>query len=240
MARRPDYFFMTTEFIYLHGFASGPGSKKACAFKDCFERAGLPLTIPDLQQGDFENLTLIKQVSLVQSIIDKKPGTRFALIGSSMGAYIAALTAETRKEIKALYLMAPGFNFLNRWMENMGWDKNRLGEIQDLIRVFHYSYNAEVTLNTGLFRDAMYWDSLPLIRNIPTRLVHGLHDETVDIQESRGFAESRPWCELKELDSDHGLLSCIDWIVGDCMEFFRFKGLIDGKTSRGQIIRADK
>ena len=190
-------------------------------FKDRFEKARLPLTIPDLQQGNFENLTLTNQVSLVQSIIDGKPGARFALIGSSMGGYVAALTAETRKEIEALYLMAPGFNFLNRWMENMGWDKNSFSSTPDLIRVFHYSYNREVTLNTHLFRDAMRWDSLPLIRNIPIRVVHGIHDETINIQESRDFAGSRPWCQLKELDSDHGLFSCIDWIIDDCMKFFR-------------------
>ena len=212
---------MMTEFIYLHGFASGPGSQKARVFKDRFKKARLPLTIPDLQQGNFENLTLTNQVSLVQSIIDGKPGARFALIGSSMGGYVAALTAETRKEIEALYLMAPGFNFLNRWMENMGWDKNSFSSTPDLIRVFHYSYNKEVTLNTHLFRDAMHWDSLPLIRNIPIRVVHGIHDETINIQESRDFVRSRPWCQLKELDSDHGLFSCIDWIIDVCMKFFR-------------------
>jgi len=190
-------------------------------FKDRFEKARLPLTIPDLQQGNFENLTLTNQVSLVQSIIDGKPGARFALIGSSMGGYVAALAAETRKEIEALYLMAPGFNFLNRWIENMGWDKNSFSSTPDLIRIFHYSFNREVTLNTDLFRDAIQWDSLPLIRDIPIRVVHGIHDETINIQESRDFARSRPWCQLKELDSDHGLFSCIDWIIDDCMKFFR-------------------
>ena len=189
-------------------------------FKDRFEKARLPLTIPDLQQGNFENLTLTQRIPLVQIAIDGKPVIRFALIGSSMGGYVAALTAETRKEIEALYLMAPGFNFLNRWMENMGWDKNSFSSTPDLIRVFHYSYNREVTLNTHLFRDAMHWDSLPLIRNIPIRVVHGIHDETINIQESRDFAGSRPWCQLKELDSDHGLFSCIDWIIDDCMKFF--------------------
>ena len=218
-----------TEFIYLHGFASGPGSQKARIFKIHFEKAHLSITIPDLQQGDFENMTLTKQISLVQSIIDGKPGVDFALIGSSMGAYIAGLLAETRKEIKALYLMAPGFNFLNRWMENMGWDKDSLSSTPDLIRVFHYSYNREVNLSTDLFRDAINWDSLLLTRNIPIRIVHGLHDETVNIQESRDFAGPRSWCQLKELDSDHGLLSSIDWIVMDCMEFFRLKNLIDVK-----------
>jgi uncharacterized protein len=217
-----------TEFIYLHGFASGPDSKKACIFKNHFERSGLSLTIPDLQQGDFENLTITKQVSLVQSIIDSKPSSCFALIGSSMGAYIATLSSETRKEIKALYLMAPGFNFINRWMQNMGWNKNCLDSIQDLIQVYHYGYNTQVGLNTNLFRDAECWGRLPLNCNIPTRIVHGIHDETVNIQESRNFASLHPICELKELDSDHSLLSCISWIVEDCMGFFKSMNLIEG------------
>ena len=218
-----------TEFIYLHGFASGPGSQKAFIFKNNFDKFNLSITIPDLQQGDFENMTLTKQISLVQNIIDGNPGIDVALIGSSMGAYIGALIAETRKEIKALYLMAPGFNFLNRWMENMGWDKNSLFATPDFIQVYHYSYNRVVSLNTNLFRDAVKWDSLLLTRNIPIRIVHGLHDETVSIQESRDFSGSRPWCQIKELDSDHGLLSCIDWIIADCMRFFRLNNLIDEK-----------
>jgi hypothetical protein len=218
-----------TEFIYLHGFASGPGSQKACIFKNNFEKFNLSITIPDMQQGDFENMTLTKQISLVQNIIDGKSGVDIALIGSSMGAYIAALIAETRKEIKALYLMAPGFNFLNRWMENMAWDKNSLFATPDFIQVYHYGYNREVSLNTNMFRDAVKWDSLLLTRNIPICIVHGLHDETVSIQESRDFSVSRPWCQIKELDSDHGLLSCIDWIVADCMKFFRLNNVIDEK-----------
>ena len=212
-----------TEFIYLHGFASGPGSQKACIFKDHFEKAHLSITIPDLQQGDFKNLTMTKQVSLVQSIINGKPDVDFVLIGSSMGAYIAALLAETQKEVKALYLMAPGFNFLNRWMEAMGWDKNSFASTPDFIRVFHYGYNKEVNLNTELFHDAIKWESMPLTRNIPTRIVHGLHDETVNIRESRNFSELCPWCYLVELDSDHGLLSSIDWVVSDCIEFFKLR-----------------
>jgi uncharacterized protein len=213
------------EFIYLHGFASGPNSQKACVFKERFKKAGLPLVIPDLQEGDFENLTLTSQISVVQKIIDGKSGVRFALIGSSMGGYVAALTAETRKEIEAIYLMAPGFNFLNRWEKNMGWEKNC--SIPDLIQVFHYRYNKEMTLKTGLFRDAISWDSIPLMRCIPIRVVHGIHDETVDIQESRDFARSRPWCQLKELESDHGLISCIDWIVDDSIKFFSDSHIIN-------------
>ena len=46
-----------TEFIYLHGFASGPNSNKANAFKKRFEELKVPICVPDLQENDFENLT---------------------------------------------------------------------------------------------------------------------------------------------------------------------------------------
>ena len=64
-----------------------------------------------------------------------------------MGGYLATLTAQTRDTIKAIYLMAPGFNFLERWQKKL---KNSQVE-GPLIPVFHYRYNKEVFLNTNLF-----------------------------------------------------------------------------------------
>ncbi len=211
-----------TEFIYLHGFASGPNSNKARVFKKRFEELKIPFHIPDLQEDDFENLTLSRQVKLVQEIIDRDRHKNFCLIGSSMGGYLASLIAQTRESVKAQYLMAPGFNFLNRWREKLDLSQTT----QDLIPVFHYRYNKEVFLNTYLFQDAEIWESLPFERKIPTLIVHGLHDETIDIEESRNFVSEHPGCQLKELDSDHGLLSCIDWIVEDCLGFFKGQGLL--------------
>ena len=211
-----------TEFIYLHGFASGPNSSKAQAFKKRFEKLDITFHVPDLQEGDFENLTLSGQIRLVQNIIDKDKRKKFGLIGSSMGGYLASLIAQTRDSVKALYLMAPGFNFLNRWREKLNLSKTT----QDLIPVFHYRYNKEVLLNTYLFRDAETWESLPFERKVPTLIVHGLHDTTVNILESRNFVSNHPGCELKELDSDHGLLSCVDWIVEDCLRFFQNQRLL--------------
>ena len=211
-----------TEFIYLHGFASGPGSNKAKAFKKRFDELGISIHVPDLQQGDFENLTLTGQIELVQGIIDKKKDKSFGLIGSSMGGYLASLIAQTRESVKALFLMAPGFNFLNRWRKKLDISKTK----DELIPVFHYRYNKEVTLNTYLFRDAETWESLPLERKIPTFIVHGLHDETIDIEESRNFVREKSFCSLKELDSDHGLLSCIDSIIEDSLGFFKQQNLL--------------
>ena len=211
-----------TEFIYLHGFASGPNSSKAQAFKKRFEKLDITFHVPDLQEGDFENLTLSGQIRLVQNIIDRDKTKKFGLIGSSMGGYLASLIGQTRDSVKALYLMAPGFNFLNRWRKTLDLSKTT----QDLIPVFHYRYNKEVLLNTYLFRDAETWESLPFERKVPTLIVHGLHDTTVNILESRNFVSNHPGCELKELDSDHGLLSCVDWIVEDCLRFFQNQRLL--------------
>ena len=211
-----------TEFIYLHGFASGPNSSKAQAFKKRFEKLKITFHVPDLQEDDFENLTLSRQIRLVQNIIDRDKRKKFGLIGSSMGGYLASLIGQTRDSVKALYLMAPGFNFLNRWRKTLDLSKTT----QDLIPVFHYRYNKEVLLNTYLFSDAETWESLPFKRKIPTLIVHGLHDKTVNILESRNFVSKHPGCELKELDSDHGLLSAIDWIIEDCIDFFKKQNLL--------------
>ena len=116
-----------TEFVYLHGFASSPSSKKATAFKNKFKEVGVTLNTPDLEGGNFENMTLTSQVKIVLDLLDQFQCKKVCLIGSSMGGYLATLVAQRRVEIKATYLMAPGFNFLERWMRSLklDWGKVR-------------------------------------------------------------------------------------------------------------------
>ena len=55
--------------IYLHGFASGPGSKKAAFF-----RQRLPeMELPDLAQGDFEHITIAGQLRLIDRLAAGQP-----------------------------------------------------------------------------------------------------------------------------------------------------------------------
>lgn len=213
---------MTIQFIYLHGFASSPQSQKATAFTKRFAELGLPLTVPDLEGGDFKHLTISRQLRIIEQTLDSYPEASFALIGSSMGGYLAALTAQIRPEVKGAYLMCPGFNFMKRWRSALS------GEIQGagLIRVFNYRYNRIMELDLGLFEDAKKWEWVVHERPVPTRIVHGIHDDIVDIGESRNFARKHPWTSMKEVDSDHGLLSHLDWIINDCLNFFSAQGLL--------------
>jgi len=216
---------MTIQFIYLHGFASSPQSQKATAFIKRFAALGLPLTVPDLEGGDFKHLTISRQLRIIEKTLDSFPVASFALIGSSMGGYLAALTAQIRHEVKGAYLMCPGFNFIQRWRSALSEEIQKAGGA-GLIRVFNYRYNKTMELDVGIFEDAEQWEGVEFGRPVPTRIVHGIHDDTVDIGESRDFARNHRWASLKEVDSDHGLLSHLDWILDDCLDFFSVQGLL--------------
>jgi hypothetical protein len=142
-----------------------------------------------------------------------------------MGGYLAALTAQNRSDVKGAYLMCPGFNFIKRWRSALSKEIQEEGGA-GLIRVFNYRYNKTMELDLGLFKDAEKWERVQYERPVSTRIVHGIHDDTVDIGESRNFARNHPWISLKEVDSDHGLLSHLDWILDDCLDFFSVQGLL--------------
>ena len=215
-----------TEFVYLHGFASGPSSKKATAFKNKFKKIGVSLNTPDLEGGNFESMTLTSQFNIVLDLLEQFQSKKVCLIGSSMGGYLATLVAQRREEIKATYLMAPGFNFLERWMGSLKLDYDDEICWEPKFQIFHYRYDENKYIRTDILKDAKNWRSFGFKREVPSRIVHGIYDEVVPIAESKKFISSRPWCSLKELDSDHGLLSHLHWVVDDCMLFFKRLGFL--------------
>lgn len=217
---------MPTQFIYLHGFASSPQSHKATAFRKRFDALGVPLIVPDLEDGDFTHLTISSQMRVIRKTLDAISHDSLALIGSSMGGYLAALTGQLVPQVKGLYLMCPGFNVVQRWRSMLADEIRQAEQREGLIRVFNYRYNKTMDLDLGLFADAEQWDNTIFDRPVPTRMVHGIHDDTVDIGESRNFVQSHPWASLKEVNSDHGLLSHLDWIIDDCLKFFTKHSLL--------------
>ncbi len=75
---------MASRVIYLHGFASGPGSRKAQLFLRRFAERGVSLEIPDLAAGDFEHLTISGQLAVIETVAR---GEAVSLMGSSLGGY---------------------------------------------------------------------------------------------------------------------------------------------------------
>jgi uncharacterized protein len=104
------------DYIYLHGFASSPNSAKAKYFYSAFAELGINLKIPDLNGGNFSQLTITRQIEQVLAQFPPFP-TPVTLIGSSLGGFTAALIAEKSLQVQRLVLLAPAFEFLLHWLQ---------------------------------------------------------------------------------------------------------------------------
>ena len=116
-------------YIYLHGFASAPSSFKARYFKNKLDSS--EVIVPDLNQDDFYNLTLSRQIQQVGEIIESI-NREIIVFGSSMGGLTALLLAEKYPSISKLVLMAPAFRMSELWVNG---DKARLQEEVKLLEV---------------------------------------------------------------------------------------------------------
>jgi uncharacterized protein len=188
-------------YFYLHGFASGIGSHKATFFRDRFANLGIPLLIPDLNQGDFFHLSLSRQI---QQVADQLPDQPVTLIGSSFGGLTAAWVAENHLPVRRLILLAPAFRFLDHWLPKLG---NQLQDWKNTgaIAVYHYTQARSLPLSYAFVTDLANYPDAQLQRPVETLIVHGCQDEVIPISASQEYARLRPWVKLLECKSDHGL-----------------------------------
>jgi uncharacterized protein len=193
-------------FVYLHGFASSPSSRKARFFQKRFRELGIGLEVPDLAEGDFRNLTLTKQLEVIAQVSRYEP---VSLIGSSMGGYLAALYAARHAEVKKVVLLAPAFSFASRWPETLGEATMHRWKSTNTLKVFHYSEGREVELGYQLIEDALQYEDYPEFAQ-PALIFQGRRDAVVPPAYAVTFAERHPNARLILLDSDHDLVDVLD------------------------------
>ena len=190
-------------YFYFHGFASSPKSRKAQYLSDRLTEHGWTLEIPDFNQGDFSSLTLTRQLGQVTDLLGSD---RAVLLGSSFGGLTAAYLGDhLGNQIAHLILLAPAFGFPQRWRDRLSPEKQQQWENSGELMVYHYGEGQELPLNYSFWEDAQQYDWTQLSNQIPTQIFHGVNDNSVPIEYSRQYAADRPWVELTELDSDHGL-----------------------------------
>jgi pimeloyl-ACP methyl ester carboxylesterase len=203
--------------LYLHGFASSPGSRKAQFFAGKLRELGFNVEVPDLAKGCFEQLTISGQLKLIETLSRTEP---LILIGSSLGGYLAALYAARHAEVDRLILLAPAFGFHQLWTAEMGPDRLAEWRSHGVIPVFHYGEQREVPLGFQLMEDASRFEPFPDFHQ-PALIFHGNQDSSVPVQQSLAFVRDHTNARLVRLESGHDLIDVLEPIWKECETFVK-------------------
>lgn len=221
---------MAAHVFYLHGFASSAKSSKAAFFARKLEELGHRLHTPDFNEPEFSTLTVTRMVDQVVNAMDALPPGRAALIGSSLGAFVAVQTALRRPgQVDRLVLLAPALDFSGHRVRDLGdrgldeWQRtNRLD-------VFHYGYGRIIPVHYDLYTDANRYDCAGAQLSMPIQVFQGRRDGAVDPDSVERWARQRPNVELHMLDDDHQLLGSLEVIWENAA---RFLGLAEESGHR--------
>lgn len=197
-----------SRFIYLHGFASSPKSAKAVFFSERLRRLGHDVLIPDLEEDDFQGLTITRQLAVVRRALATLSGP-CCLIGSSMGGYLATLAAQGEPRVERLVLMAPAMDMRARWAVRFGADKLAYWKAKGAAPYYHHAHREQRLIGYGLYDDMANHDSNPAV-HVPTLAFMGRNDETVEPEAVEKWAAAQPLVQLRWLDSGHELVDQLE------------------------------
>ena len=205
--------------VYLHGFASGPSSGKARFFSSRFAEQHVPIQVPALDEGNFRELTITRQLAVIDRAVG---GKKAILMGSSLGGYLAALYASTHVEIERLVLLAPAFRFPARWRERYATELDRWKR-EGSLPFYHYAAQTELPLGYQFVQDAAQYPDEPEFHQ-PALILHGSRDPVVPASISSALAARHPNVSLRLFDSGHELTDVLDPMWAEVHRFL-FQGL---------------
>jgi pimeloyl-ACP methyl ester carboxylesterase len=204
--------------LYLHGFASGPSSHKATVLSGRFRALGVPMEIPDLTPGadGFERSSPSSMLEVARAALARgKPP--HAIIGSSLGGYLAALLASRDPSIERLFLMAPAFRLFERWEKRLGPAELERWRREGLV-THHFASSRDRRLGWQFFEDAHALPPFPEV-GVPTLCIAGRRDETVPPADVAAFVARTPTARLVEVDDGHELAASLDRIFDEARAF---------------------
>jgi pimeloyl-ACP methyl ester carboxylesterase len=211
--------------IYLHGFASSPLSTKGTFLATKLRQVGITAQSPDFNEPDFSTLTITRMLDQAAEAIDRADGP-VALIGSSLGGFVAVLTAIAHPDrVQRLVLLAPALDFSSNRLRDLGDRGLDDWKTSGQLNILHYGYGRVVPVHYDLYTDACTYDSLDVRPAMPILIFQGRRDTAVSPVAVEEWARSRPNVELHMLDDDHQLTASLDYIWS---ETERFLGLRAG------------
>jgi uncharacterized protein len=197
-------------YLYLHGFASSPQSGKAQFLRTQFAQLGLTLDLPDLNLGNFGKTTLTQQLNFLNSHYGHSP---LAVIGSSLGGYLALQMAIANPQIQKIILLAPAFKFSHTFEQGLGAEAIAQWQATGTKEFYHYSFKQNIPLDYEFLIDARTYLDKTLNRKLPILIIHGNHDDVVPPLLSQEFSQEFSYpITLEIVESDHSLSNVMDLI----------------------------
>lgn len=201
--------------VYLHGFASSPASGKAQRFRQAAEARGWSFACPDLNLPSFETLTVTRMLEQTRDAIEATGDGPVMLVGSSLGAFVAAHAAarDTTGRVSRLALMAPAFDFGGNRLRQLGPNGIDEWRRDGSIEFFHYADNRPRRVWFRLYEDAAQYDAFALVLTQPIHIFQGRQDDTVLPETVAAWAEGRPNVDLHWYEDGHQLADSVDDIL---------------------------
>jgi pimeloyl-ACP methyl ester carboxylesterase len=197
--------------LYLHGFASSASSSKAAFFTSRLAAHGVALHTPDFNEPDFSSLTITRMIAQVGDTIARLPAAPVALIGSSLGGFVAVHAArQWPGRVDRMILLAPALDFGGNRMRQIGETGIDEWRRTNRLDVFHYGFGRVMSVHYQLYEDARGYDAVGARLDLPIQIFQGRHDASVDPASVERWAEVRPNVELHMLDDDHQLKSSLE------------------------------
>jgi uncharacterized protein len=211
--------------LYLHGFASSPGSTKAGLFQQAFaEYSDVTYAVPDLNAPSFEKLTLTAILARVDETINALADDETYLIGSSFGGLAAVhYTQQNPNNVQKIVLLAPALDFMANRTDGMGASGLADWQAAGQMPFFHYAYNEQRPVHYGLVEDIQQYDSDTTDFTVPTLICHGRNDASVNYEQSVRWVQGRDFVTLRVVESDHSLLDQTEQITAAMIDFFRLE-----------------
>lgn len=204
--------------LYLHGFASGPGSRKARDLLERFARLGVALEVPDLTPGEegFERSTPSSMLAIAEARLAAAPGPH-ALLGSSLGGWLATLAASRNPAVERLVLLAPAFLLHQRWIERLTPEQLAAWR-RDGLEVLHRASGRYRRIGFAFLEDAARWPAMPPVA-VPALCIAGRRDDVVPLEDVERFVAATPSARLVAVDDGHDLAASLDLIFEEARAF---------------------
>jgi pimeloyl-ACP methyl ester carboxylesterase len=176
------------------------------------------MAIPDLTPGPdgFERSSPTSMRSVAEAALAGADGPH-AIVGSSLGGYLAALVASGDPSVGRLVLMAPAFRLFERWSARLTPAELAAWRAEGL-ETMHFGSGRRRRIGWQFFDDARRLPAFPEVR-VPTLCIAGTRDETVPFADVEAFVARTPSARLVAVDDGHDLAASLDRIFEEARSF---------------------